>query len=401
MNSREWVQILNVLKENGFKAYPVGGYVRDRILKREPKDIDFTTDATPTEVVKLMEAVEGFEVIDVGINFGTVGVKINGTVYEVTTFRADTYRDGSRHPSVVYSKTLKDDLERRDFTMNALVLDVDEEGDEVELIDMFNGVQDLEDGIIRFIGVPKRRIKEDPLRILRALRFKARYGFAIHIDSLKAMKHNIGELSILSAERVSKELRGILTGTYANTAARDAYRVGLVQFLTNSIELKHRLTMVSDMPYQFEANMVLMLGFDLSHEEFEELLTLLKVSNNEKKLCLMFQEAIKPYKVVTDVKETIKLFNKDIEKLETFVYLYGVCTGKDQALLWSFIETVIDDPILMSELAVNGNDLKPLMTDVSKTGRLLKLLLGAVHQYPDYNNKEDLLDLVVTGRLPR
>lgn len=213
MNAREFAdQTCARLRDARHMAYLVGGCVRDILLKREPEDYDITTDATPDEV----EALFPFT-IDVGARFGVMIVMEDrsdpdAAQVEVATFRSDTSYSDGRHPdAVVYSKTPQEDVARRDFTINALLLDPANG----EVLDFVGGRDDLRDGIIRAIGEPERRFEEDKLRMLRAVRFAARFGYAIEPRTFSAIKKLAPGIHQVSAERVRDELTKILTEGHA------------------------------------------------------------------------------------------------------------------------------------------------------------------------------------------
>lgn len=193
--------IINVLRAAGYEAYAVGGCVRDCIMGGVPDDWDITTSALPEQVKGLFT-----KTVDTGIKHGTVTVILHGTGYEVTTYRIDgEYHDG-RHPdSVSFTASLEEDLKRRDFTINAFVFN-DEDG----IIDMFDGLSDLKNGIIRCVGEPRARFSEDALRILRALRFAARFSFTIDPATLEAAREIGPNLKKVSAERIRTELDKLL-----------------------------------------------------------------------------------------------------------------------------------------------------------------------------------------------
>lgn len=194
-------EILDKLHDSGYEAYIVGGCVRDAILGRTPHDWDITTSAEPDEVKAMFERT-----IDTGLKHGTVTVMSGKTGYEITTFRIDgDYVDG-RHPdSVAFTKDLIKDLERRDFTINAMAYT--KEGG---LIDPFDGYGDIGRGIIRAVGDPKQRFSEDALRIMRAFRFSAQLGYDIDPDTLEAAEKLAPNLKKISAERIQSELEKIL-----------------------------------------------------------------------------------------------------------------------------------------------------------------------------------------------
>ena len=191
----EAAQILEVLHLHGYEAFVVGGCVRDALLGRIPGDWDITTSALPEEVKSCF-----LHTVDTGIQHGTVMVLKNGCGYEVTTYRIDgTYEDG-RHPtSVTFTRSLEEDLKRRDFTINAFAWG--EEG----LIDLFHGLEDLEHGVIRCVGDPDRRFDEDALRIMRAVRFSAQLGFEIEEKTGRMIVKHAPRLQDISMERIRVE----------------------------------------------------------------------------------------------------------------------------------------------------------------------------------------------------
>jgi len=195
--------ICDALLRNGHQALLAGGCVRDALLGREPADYDVATDATPEKVMKLFP-----ESIAVGAQFGVVLVPRDGLKVEVATFRSDVgYSDG-RHPDrVEYSKTPQEDVQRRDFTINGLLM----RHDSGEVLDFVGGREDLKAGVIRAIGDPSRRFAEDKLRMIRAVRFAARFGFEIEPATFRAIRKHVGEIRQVSPERLREELTKLLT----------------------------------------------------------------------------------------------------------------------------------------------------------------------------------------------
>lgn len=197
--------VIRLLAEAGFEAYAVGGCIRDSILGRIPKDWDITTNASPEEVKRIFKRT-----IDTGIEHGTVTVMLDREGFEVTTYRIDGKYEDNRHPSsVVFTRNLKDDLLRRDFTINAMAYN-EKEG----LVDLFGGIFDLHNGIIRAVGNPDERFREDALRIMRAVRFAAELGFDIEAETFGAMKKFAPNLQDISAERIRVELQKLIMGPY-------------------------------------------------------------------------------------------------------------------------------------------------------------------------------------------
>ena len=201
-------QILKTLNDSGFQAYAVGGCVRDTLLGTVPGDWDICTSARPEQTEACFPKLH---VVETGIKHGTVTVVLQGTPYEVTTFRTEgDYLNHRRPEQVQFVRSLREDLQRRDFTINAMAVGLDG-----EIRDPFDGRIDLEHRLIRCVGDPERRFEEDALRILRGLRFAARLGFSIEAETAAAMERKKQLLVCISGERIYKELTGILVGKYA------------------------------------------------------------------------------------------------------------------------------------------------------------------------------------------
>jgi poly(A) polymerase len=214
MTARELAtDICRTLHTSGFKAYLVGGCVRDLVLGREPEDYDVATDAHPARVQQLFPLN-----VDVGARFGVILVLANGAQVEVATFRSDVgYSDG-RHPDrVEYSDLPEEDVRRRDFTINGLMLDIDTQ----QILDFVGGRDDLQQGIVRAIGTPEVRFREDRLRMVRAVRFAARFGYAIEPATFSAVAAAAPHITQVSAERLRDELTKLLT----EGAARRAFEL--------------------------------------------------------------------------------------------------------------------------------------------------------------------------------
>jgi poly(A) polymerase len=213
--------ICDTLRRSGYQALLVGGCVRDLLLGRGPADYDVTTDATPEQVVSLFP-----ESIAVGAQFGVILIPRDGLKVEVATFRSDVgYSDG-RHPdSVVYSKTPQEDVQRRDFSINGLLM----RHDTGEVLDFIGGQADLEAKVIRAIGEPGRRFTEDKLRMMRAVRFAARFGFEIEAETFRAIRRHVGEIHQVSPERLREELTKLLTEGAARRAFESLDETWLLQ----------------------------------------------------------------------------------------------------------------------------------------------------------------------------
>ena len=239
-----------------FEAYQknsifvVGGSIRDALLNREITDIDFATSLEPKTITKILNK-ENIKFIDVGIDHGTVTAIINERKFEITTFRNDIFTDG-RHAQVSFSNSLEEDALRRDFTINAMYLD---KGG--NLFDPTDGKKDLENKVVRFIGDPDERIKEDYLRILRYFRFLALFGnISPDAEVMKTITANLDKLSIVSKERQWNELKSILSLAAPNNAISAMSEIGLLEdyfdgtgindAFVNLIEIESRISLSID-----------------------------------------------------------------------------------------------------------------------------------------------------------
>lgn len=211
--------IIKTLQKAGFEAYAVGGCVRDSILGREPQDWDITTSARPQQVKALFPRT-----IDTGLQHGTVTVMLRGEGFEVTTYRIDGSYEDSRHPSQVsFTADLREDLRRRDLTINAMAYN-----DTAGLVDLFGGLADLKARMVRCVGDPGERFREDALRILRAIRFSAQLGYTIEKDTAAAIAKLAPTLSRISAERIQTELTKLMLSPNPDYL-RTAYDTGVTK----------------------------------------------------------------------------------------------------------------------------------------------------------------------------
>ena len=218
--------IISKLEQAGYEAYAVGGCVRDTLLERKPQDWDITTSAKPLEIKQLFK-----KTIDTGIQHGTVTVMLDHIGYEVTTYRIDGEYEDNRHPKKVeFTDNLKLDLERRDFTINAMAYN-----DKRGLVDEFEGIKDLKDGIIRCVGDAGQRFDEDALRMLRAVRFAGQLGFEIEDETRNAIVKRADRLENISAERIRVELTKLLVAKEAGRL-RDAYGTGMTRYFLPELD---------------------------------------------------------------------------------------------------------------------------------------------------------------------
>lgn len=212
-------KILEQLQTAGYEAYVVGGCVRDSLLGRKPDDWDITTSAKPEQVKALFRRT-----VDTGLKHGTVTVLMGGEGFEVTTYRIDGEYEDGRHPrEVSFTSSLKEDLQRRDFTINAMAYN-----HKTGLVDMFGGLSDLERKIVRCVGNPMERFTEDALRILRAVRFCAQLGFSMEEETAKGLSVLAPNLRMVSAERIQVELVKLLVSPHPDYL-RLAYEAGITK----------------------------------------------------------------------------------------------------------------------------------------------------------------------------
>lgn len=211
----------------GFELALVGGPVRDELLGRRSGDWDLTTDAHPEQTLALLEGWAD-ATWDVGIRFGTVGGQRHGLKVEITTYRTEQYADDTRKPEVQYGTSLEDDLFRRDFTVNAMAVRLPSG----ELVDPFNGLADVQAGVLRTPGTPEMSFSDDPLRMMRAARFASQLGFRVVPDVVIAMTEMASRLSIVSAERIQVEFSKLLLGTHPREGLTLLVETGLAdQFI--------------------------------------------------------------------------------------------------------------------------------------------------------------------------
>ena len=225
------VRLGRAFRGAGHELYLVGGYVRDTLLGRAHPDADAASDAHPREIKRLLRP-HAAHLWTVGERFGTIGAEVDGYAVEVTTYRSDLYTEGSRHPRVSFGESLEEDLARRDFTINAVAV----EALTGEVMDPFGGRKDLESGVIRPVGDPLDRMRDDPLRMLRAVRFETTLStpekpFALTPELEEAIRENARWIESISAERIRDEFEKILLSENVAQGLRTLVRLGLVPYV--------------------------------------------------------------------------------------------------------------------------------------------------------------------------
>mgnify|MGYP004473195231 FL=1 len=288
-------KILQTLDEHGYEAYVVGGCVRDSVLGRDPHDWDITTSASPEQVKEIFDRT-----IDTGIEHGTVTVMIDREGYEVTTYRIDGEYEDGRHPKeVCFTSSLEEDLKRRDFTMNAMAYNPSK-----GLVDLFGGMDDMENHVIRCVGDPMERFQEDALRIMRAVRFSAQLGFAIDDSTRQAITALAPNLKYVSAERIQAELVKLLASPHPDYF-RVAYETGITrEFLP---EFDACMETEQNTPHHCYT-----VGEHILHS------TLNVPADKVLRLTMLFHDIAKPLMKTTD-ENGCDHFKKHAEKGETVV----------------------------------------------------------------------------------
>lgn len=425
--------IINALNDAGYKAYAVGGCVRDAIMGIEAKDVDITTSAKPNELEDVLNK-NNIRFVETGVQHGTVSAIINHIPYEITTFRTDGEYSDNRHPNKVEFVTdIKDDLSRRDFTMNAIAFNDD------GYIDFYNGIDDINNKIIRSVGDPNKRFNEDALRIMRAIRFASVLGFQIEDDTKKAIFNNKELLKNIAVERVFNELSKLLMGDYVSQILieyRDVIAVVIPELIptfdfhqNTKYHLydvyTHSVYAVENAPKIIELKLAALLhdigkpnccvidsngtdhfkGHPIEGAEMVKvILRRFKVSNelynNVVNLITYHDHHITTNKSI--IKRWLRCLGKDL-----YFKLIDLKIADMKAHNLEFSQASIDtlneiikisnsiidnkEPYLISHLDVNGNDLIELGYDGKAIADELDNLIRIVSSNSTFNNKEFLL----------
>ncbi|NSL52269.1 CCA tRNA nucleotidyltransferase [Calidifontibacillus erzurumensis] len=298
--------ILKKLIEAGFEAYFVGGSVRDHLLKRKLGDVDIATSALPEDVERLFP-----KTIPVGIKHGTVVVIHDGVCYEVTTFRIDgEYKDFRRPSEVKFVTSLEQDLSRRDFTINAIAMDISG-----KIIDPFNGIKDLQKKVIQTVGIPDDRFLEDPLRMMRAIRFVSQLDFVLSEETKKSIQKHAHYLKNIAVERILIEFEKLLEGKAVDKALSLILELQIYKYLPGFADKKSELL-------TFAKN-CLKLPLTLE-EQWALLITILKIENIES----FFREWKSSNEKIRTCKQIISALNK-LQKGAALTPYFIYTTGKN------------------------------------------------------------------------
>ena len=427
--------IIQTLQEHGYEAYAVGGCVRDSLLGREPGDWDITTSASPEETKKLFART-----VDTGIEHGTVTVLLGKEGFEVPTYRIDGKYEDSRHPTeVIFTRNLREDLLRRDFTINAMAYN-DTEG----IVDIFGGMDDLKRKIIRCVGNARERFGEDALRIMRGVRFAAQLGFSLEKETKEAMTELAPTLEKISAERIQTELVKLLVSD-SPELIREAYHLGITavilpefdEMMRTGQETKyhrydvgeHTVQAVCNVPPDKVLRLTMLLhdvakpemktvdadgtahfkGHDIRGEQkAKEILRRLKFDNDTiHKVTKLVRWH--DYRMPAEKKNVRKAMSKISAELFPMYLLvkradilaHSMYRREEElenlsGLQKCYEEIVADhECVSLKQLAVTGTDLIGIgMKPGKQIGEVLNELLRIVLEYPEFNNKEHLLRFV-------
>ena len=380
------LRIARKLEEAGYETWCVGGAIRDNLLGLQNHDFDLTTAAPPQEVQRLFQRT-----VPVGIEHGTVAVldKANRP-HEVTTFRKDIRTDG-RHAVVEFGVSLMDDLARRDFTINAIAYHPVRH----EWRDPFQGAADLEHKLIRSVGDANWRFQEDYLRILRALRFSARFEFKIHARTLEAAKANVQGLAQLSAERVRDEwFKGIVTAKRVSKLLALWIDIGAARIWLPELREQGAGSSTLRFVDKLPRDPVLITAF-LARDP-ASLLTRLKCSTKQIERGRAIRQWRDKYPDPKHLPEVRRWLSQVGEYADDLLALLPVRTAPS-SLLPKVVRSVraANDPLSLKDLAVTGDDLLAAgVRPGPEVGETLERLLGEVLEDPSRNTKEYLLSRV-------
>lgn len=341
--------ILEQIQDNGFEAYYVGGSVRDYVMGRNIHDIDITTSAMPDEIESIFS-----HTIPVGKEHGTINVVFNDENYEVTTFRAEEdYVDHRRPSGVTFVRDLYEDLQRRDFTMNAIAMDT-----AYKLYDYFDGQQDINNRIIRTVGIAEERFQEDALRMIRCLRFQSQLSFDIAMETFEAMRTQMADIKFLSIERIVIELTKLMRGINVEESFNHLKSLKAFNYMPYFEQLDMNQINVTE-PIDLELLIAIVsVKFDINYS-----LKPLKLSNRQ----------------VKDINQYIQIMNAlpsiiTKEQLKMFVYDY---------------DTHLIKNVMVAADVLKANDIQghePLIVN-------LQTIDETLHRLPMHNRK----DMMVNG----
>ncbi len=431
-------QALTALENKGFEAFVVGGCVRDLLMGNEPKDWDITTNARPEEILKIF-ADSKYE-----NNFGTVIVPFHGLenvpVVEITTYRSEAAYNDHRHPSEVsFEDKLENDLSRRDFTINAMAMALNG-----EIVDYYGGQKDLDKKVIRTVGEPFDRFKEDALRLLRAIRFSGRFGFAIEPKTERAMVKLAGSIKFIANERIRDEITKIIAGPNPYYGFKKLHETKLLQYILPELTAGYGIEQNHHHVYTIFEHNLLSLKHCPSNDPMVRLAALLHdIGKTKAKKTIAGQVTFYNHEYISakhtkKIMERLHFSNQDIDRVVNLVrnhmFYYNVGevteasvrrliaktgeqnladlidlriadrlgsgTVKAKPYKLRHLEYMFDkvrhDPVSVKMLKINGHD---LMTEFKlapgpQIGAILDVVLADVIENPALNERQTLLELV-------
>lgn len=372
-------KIIDILYDNGHTAYMVGGCVRDIIMNNTPFDYDITTSATPLEIINIFK-----KTIPTGLKHGTVTVIMDSFKYEVTTFRIDgEYKDNRKPKDVTFSKSLIEDVKRRDFTINSICYN-DKEG----YTDYFDGIKDINKKIIRTVNNPYERFTEDALRILRGIRFAAKFGFEIEENTFLAMKELMPLVKNISGERIFEELSKMFEVSSYNAAKllfeTNFFKTFNLEINSNNIEYIKNFN-------SFET-VFSILTFD--KKGYELFLNRLKCSNKTKSI---IKKIHKSFDYSIDNKIILKKMLNELkceDCIEDIIKIH-IILGLEECNVKELYAQIIanNECFSLRNLKINGNDLLQMNIAKEKISYILNYLLEKVIEDNNLNNKNTLLKI--------
>ena len=383
----DYIQVLiDLLNQNHYSAYIVGGAIRNALLGLPIHDYDLTTDATPDEMLKVFSS---YRVFKTGIQHGTITVLSKGQPVEITTFRSENTYEDHRHPSTVsFSDNIKEDCKRRDFTINALCYNKRE-----GLIDFFGGIEDLHHQIIRCIGNASERIDEDALRILRALRFAGRLSFTIEENTATAIHKQKDLLHYISEERIHNEWVGILE-TNALSSILTEYSDVIQVFIPELKKyiIQGSLTSINQSPLNANIRMAILLK-DISNAK--EILERLKYSGAEQTVilsCIRNSEYKLSSKI--ELKQFLSTLNIPFDTYHQ--YRIAIDSNYQRENIHAYYQEIqnMHEPYQLKDLAINGNTVKELGYQGKDIKDILQRCLDAVIEKPENNTIEYLMNMI-------
>ncbi len=379
-------ETINTLQINGYEAYMVGGCVRDILMGIPPHDYDVTTNALPNQVKELFDRTA-----DTGIKHGTVTVIWDKNTVEVTTYRTESEYTDNRHPDCVsFVTNLKEDLSRRDFTVNAICYN-----EKSGFTDLFGGISDINNKILKAVGDANKRFTEDALRILRLFRFACTLNFKIDKNTYEAALGCLPLIKNVSIERIADELKKACLG--------DNFKA-LEQFINSGgleclgITSSEKLDKISDLSKNIDLRLFALLS--LCDCDACDVAKKLKLSNSSKNTIasLKYLTTNPPPKSKSDIKRILARFdyNVFISYLEYLSVIKNIPTEEVRLITQEILNN--KEPYKISQLAIGGNEVTKLGFTERKVGEALNFLLESVIDNPNYNKKETLIEFLKNYR---